>query len=252
MIIHAALSDTGRKRKVNQDHYAVDAEVGFHLVADGMGGHAAGGRASRLTAETILDFVRLASRTRELTWPFGYDVQRTFEFNVLNTALRLANAKVVQAADEQVGFAGMGSTAVVAWVRDGRVFYSHLGDSRLYLLRGGSLRQLTEDHSLVQEQIKMGMISEEQARDHALRNVVTQAVGVHSKLDIEVEQMDLQDGDRLLLASDGLTDPLNDAALLEILTGEPDLPAACKRLVDSANQAGGRDNITAVLLHYSS
>ncbi|MEE8585778.1 MAG: Stp1/IreP family PP2C-type Ser/Thr phosphatase [Acidobacteriota bacterium] len=250
MIVSAAQTDKGLKRKTNQDFYSCSESLGLYLLADGMGGHAAGSIASKLSAETIEDFVGLAQDTRELTWPYGYDIRTPFERNVLRTALRLANAKVCQAAEQQERFAGMGSTVVAVLIAEGKAVYAHLGDSRLYLLRDGNLGQLTEDHSLVQEQLKSGIISLEQAQDHAFRNVVTRAIGVRDDSPVPIEEIELQDQDLLMLACDGLTDPLNDGQLLGLLTQHEDLDKLCRNLVDAANQAGGRDNITVVLLRY--
>lgn len=250
MIDSAAQTDKGLKRKTNQDFYSCSPDVGIYLLADGMGGHAAGSVASKLTVETIEEFVRLAQDTRELTWPYGYDIRAPFERNVLRTALRLANAKVCQAAEQQEHYAGMGSTVVAVLIADGKAVYAHLGDSRLYLLRDGKLSQLTEDHSLVQEQLKSGIISAEQAQDHAFRNVVTRAIGVRDDSPVPIEELALQDQDLLMLSCDGLTDSLQDSQVEELLNRDDDLDTICRQLVDAANQAGGRDNITVVLLRF--
>ena len=250
MIVSAAQTDKGLKRKTNQDFLSCNEDLGIYLLADGMGGHAAGSVASRLAVETIEDFVSLAQDTSELTWPYGYDIRTTFELNILRTALRLANAKVCQAAEQQERFAGMGSTVVAVLIVEGKAVYAHLGDSRLYLLRDRNLDQLTEDHSLVQEQLKSGIISPEQAQEHAFRNVVTRAIGVRDDSPIPIQEIDLQDQDLLMLACDGLTDLLNDGQLLGLLTQHDDLDKLCRNLVEAANQAGGLDNITVVLLRY--
>ncbi len=253
MIEHAALTDQGRKRKNNQDAFGLNPDTMLLVVADGMGGHAAGETASELTVKTIDDFVTLAATSRELTWPFGYDVHTDFEFNVLKTAVRLANARVRAAADEEERYSGMGSTAVVVWIYDGeKVVLTHVGDSRIYLWRDGQLRRLTDDHSLVQEQLKLGMITEDQVRNHAFRHVVTQAIGSKDHPDVDVQSRDLLPGDLLLLCCDGLTDQLEDSEIAEILSGNPGLSEACRELIQKANEAGGEDNITVALVRRKS
>lgn len=250
MITSAAQTDPGKQRRSNQDAYLVDDDLQLYVLADGMGGHAAGGLASQMTVEAIQAFVCKAAASPEIKWPFGYDLQEPFESNVLQTAIRLANNKVCRKAEEQESCAGMGSTVVVLWITGTQAYYSHLGDSRLYLLRSKHLRQLTEDHSLVQEQLKLGVITKEEARTHAYRNVVTRAVGVPDNSPIPVGKLDLEEGDRLMLACDGLTDPLGDEALQSLLLQEPDPRRLGRKLVAAANRAGGPDNITVVLLDY--
>lgn len=246
MIQSAAVTDVGRRREINEDFFIVNAEYQLFLLADGMGGHTAGEVASELGARTIESFVILANDTHELTWPFGYNVRLSYEQNVLKTALQLANLKVGHAAEEKPEYAGMGSTVVALWVRADLAIFSHIGDSRLYLLREGELKQLTEDHTLVQEQLSKGMISAEEARHHRLRHVVTQALGQSQRIEIDAFELQLIPGDRLLMCSDGLTDKLEDTAIGEMLARAECPESACRTLVDAANAAGGDDNITVV------
>ncbi len=249
MIDSAALSDKGLKRGDNQDRYLVDGKRKLFLLADGMGGHKAGQVASQITLEAVEEFVSLATGDRQFTWPFGYDSQSSFRENVLLTALRLANLRVCQAAQQQEKWAGMGSTVIMLWlIKEGLASYAHVGDSRLYLLRDGELRQLTRDHSVVEEQIQAGLISAEQARAHNLRHVLTQAIGVHQPLNLEAGEVKVEPGDLFLLCSDGLSDQLEDGAIAGILDGDSDLDRACRELVDAANREGGEDNVTVVLV----
>ena len=250
MIHSAAVSDTGRKRRSNQDCYLLNPECQLYQVADGMGGHAAGAEAAKLTVTNIDDFIKLVDVSPEVTWPFGYNIQISFEQYALRTAMLLANLKVCQAAEEIEHYAGMGSTVVAVWIRNNKAFWTHLGDSRLYLLRGGELRQLTEDHTLVQEQFKRGIISSEEVRTHSLRHVVTRAVGSRDRFEVDVQELSLQAGDLFLLCCDGLSDKVEHEELSSILRDGEDLQTTCQSLVDAANRAGGDDNITAVLLHY--
>ena len=251
LISSAALSDVGRRRRTNQDACLVNDELHLYLLADGMGGHAAGDRAAKMTVDTIDEFVRTAAGSKaRMDWPFGYDERIPFEHNVLQSACRLANFRVCREAEQKEDCAGMGSTIVSLWILNGTAYYSHLGDSRLYLLRSGRLDQLTEDHSMVQQQLKLGVITKEQARIHAFKNVITRAIGVPDNSEIPVGEVVLEEGDRLMLACDGLTDQLTDPIIRWMLLQESNLRISCRNLVDAANQTGGPDNITVVLLDY--
>lgn len=230
----------------------MDSQSNLYLLADGMGGHAAGAVASDITVNTINDFVSLANESREMTWPFGYNIQVAFEHNVLQTATMLANLKVSQASEEMEKYAGMGSTLVALWIRGDTAFYCHIGDSRLYLLRGKELDQLTEDHTLVQEQLKKGIIQPEQLKDHTLRHIVTRAIGIRERLQVEVQEKKLESNDQLLVCCDGLSDKVEHEKIRDILLAGRDLNSTCKELIDAANLAGGEDNITAILLQYVS
>jgi protein phosphatase len=252
MIKCAALSDVGRKRKTNQDCYLENAQTGLYLLADGMGGHAAGAEAARLAVATVDDFIKPVDASPEVSWPFGYDMQTSFEHNVLRTSLLLANLRVCHAAELSEQFAGMGSTLVAVWIRGNKAFWTHVGDSRLYLLRNEELRQLTEDHSLVQEQLRQGIITAEEARTHSLRHVVTRSVGSRDHFKVEVQERTLEEGDLFLLCCDGLTDKVEDQELRQILLAGKNLESTCRSLVNAANEAGGDDNITVVLLRYDS
>jgi len=252
MIKSAALSDVGKKRKTNQDCYLENPQTGLYLVADGMGGHAAGAEAAKLAVTTLNEFIRPVDVSPEVSWPFGYDIQTSFEHNVLRTGLMLANLRVCHAAELSEHFAGMGSTLVAVWIRGSRVFWTHIGDSRLYRLRGEALQQLTEDHSLVQEQLRQGIITPEEARTHGLRHVVTRSIGSRNQFKVEVSEQPLEAGDIFLLCCDGLTDKVEDQELQRILLHGQDLEATCRTLVNTANGAGGDDNITVVLLRYDS
>jgi len=246
MFLSSALSDVGRRREVNEDFFILNRQYQLFLLADGMGGHTAGEVASELAANTVERFVLLAGETDELTWPFGYSVRLPYEHNVLKTAFQLANTRVTEAAQESPEYAGMGSTLVALWIRGDLAFFSHLGDSRLYLARNGGLEQLTADHSLIQEQISKGMITPEEARHNPFRHVVTQAIGQRERIDAQVQEIGTTPGDRFLLCSDGLTDKVPDEQICKMLLGSESPEAACRTLVDSANAAGGDDNVTVV------
>ena len=251
MIRAAALSHLGQRRTHNGDRYSLDSDRQTYIVADGLGGQAKGYVAADLTVSTIEEFLQLTYNPSELTWPFGYEIELPFEHNVLRTAMRLANLRVYQRAARVDSYLGMGSTVLVAWVRESTAYFSHVGDSRFYLMRQGALRRLTEDHTLIQMQLKQGIISPQEAKTHALRHVVTRAIGSSQPLDATIQELALKPKDRLLLCSDGLTDQLEDEALSELL-GQPGdgLEAIGRQLLDRANGSGGTDNITVILIDF--
>ncbi len=250
MIICAALSDVGRKRQVNQDFLILNETSALYVLTDGMGGHSSGEVAARVAANALNDFVTMANEPQEMTWPFGYSTAIPYEHNVLKTAVSLANLKVTHLAELEERYAGMGSTLLAVWVRGEKAFYCYVGDSRLYLLRDSQFRQLSEDETLVQELLRRGVITREEAKQHQMRHVVTRAIGMRGRLDVEVREHQLRQGDLLLMCSDGLTDRVTDADLCQGLSGEGHLVELCRSIVDSANAAGGDDNITAILLRY--
>jgi PPM family protein phosphatase len=252
MLLSSALTDAGRKREVNEDCYLFNPTHDLYLLSDGMGGHAAGEVASHLTVKTVDEFVALISQSHEVTWPFGYNVRLAYEHNVLKTAVMLSHSRVRQTASQTEQYVGMGATLVAVWVRGTRAYYCHVGDSRLYLFRGGHLRQLTADHTLVQEQVEGGLITAEQARVHPLRHVVTRAIGGRDPLEVNAEERELLNEDQLLLCSDGLTDRVSDEEICRTLGSPAAAEQVCRRLIDAANQAGGDDNVTVVLLKYLS
>ena len=246
-----ALTDVGRKRKGNEDNYFVNAGEELYVVADGMGGHAAGEVASQVAVEAINEFIEMTSGDEEITWPFGIDEEISHDGNRLKTAVRYANSKVLDSMQQCSEYEGMATTVVAVLVSGNEANLAHVGDSRIYLIRDGELSQLTSDHSWVNEQIKAGLISPDQARSHPLRNVVTRALGGRSDLDVEMQVHEIESGDLLLLCSDGLTTMLPDEDI-EKLVCETDLPIerAVKDLVDESNERGGDDNITVVLVKF--
>ncbi|MFB3903921.1 MAG: Stp1/IreP family PP2C-type Ser/Thr phosphatase [Acidobacteriota bacterium] len=248
MIICAALSDVGRRRQVNQDFLILNEASAFFVLTDGMGGHSSGEVAARTAAHALNDFVTLATEPQEMTWPFGYSTGIPYEHNVLKTAVSLANLKVTHLAELEEQYAGMGATLLAVWIRGEKAFYCYVGDSRLYLLRDSQVRQLSEDETLVQELLRRGVITREEARQHQMRHVVTRAIGMRGRLDVEVREQELQKGDLLLMCSDGLTDRVSDAELCQKLSADAGLEELCRSLVDSANAAGGEDNVTVILL----
>jgi PPM family protein phosphatase len=250
-ITYEALTDVGRKRKGNEDSLYVNPEQNLFVVADGMGGHAAGEIASRVAVDSINEFVCLTGGDEEITWPFGLDETISYDGNRLKTAIRYANRKVLEATKERADYEGMATTVVAVLVDGTEANLAHVGDSRVYLVRGDEIKQLTNDHSWVNEQVHSGVISADQARSHPLRNVVTRALGGKPDLQVDMTTHKLASGDFLLLCSDGLTTMLTDDEIAEIVkAADVDVKRAARELVDAANAHGGEDNITVLLLRF--
>lgn len=235
-------TDTGRLRNNNEDSVVVDAQAGVAVLADGMGGYNAGEVASGMATSFISSQLGrwLAEASAEAT---DSDVRRAMDICVDN-----ANRAIFEQADTNPQCAGMGTTLVVAVFREGRCLMGHVGDSRAYRLRGGVLTQITHDHSLLQEQIDAGLITEEQAAFSANKNLVTRAVGVEDAVLLETKLHELQPGDLYLLCSDGLSDMLADEVIQQLLSVSESLEALGTTLVSAANEAGGRDNISVILV----
>jgi PPM family protein phosphatase len=250
-ITYKAVTDVGRRRKGNEDSYYINPEQRLFVVADGMGGHAAGEVASRVAVEAINEFVCLTGGDREITWPFELDENISYDGNRLKTAIRHANQKVLDATQESSEYEGMATTVVAVLVEDKAVNLAHVGDSRVYRLRQEALTQLTSDHSWVNEQIQNGVISPDQARTHPLRNVVTRALGGRGELRVDMRTEEPEPGDVLLLCSDGLTTMMPDEEIRDRLLGVgADIERAAQDLVDGANEHGGEDNITVLLVRF--
>jgi len=250
-ISYQAVTDVGRKRKGNEDSLFVNPEQNLFVVADGMGGHAAGEVASRLAVDAINEFICLTGDDEEITWPFGLDETISYDGNRLKTAIRYANRKVLEATKEKSEYEGMATTVAAVLVDGDSANLGHVGDSRIYLIRSGTISQLTTDHSWVNEQIVGGMISPDQARSHPLRNVVTRALGGKNDMQVDMKLHKIEPGDILLLCSDGLTTMMPDEDIVRVMSEtKNDVEKATRELVAAANAKGGEDNITVVMLRF--
>ncbi len=233
------VTDVGQKRMMNQDFvYASEEPVGnlpnLFVVADGMGGHNAGDFASRYTVEVILKSVR-ASKERN-------------PIKIIQKAIEKANEEVLKKANSNENLAGMGTTVVAATIIDHYIYVANVGDSRLYLIRDG-IQQITKDHSLVEEMVRIGEINREQARNHPDKNIITRAVGVSKRVSIDFFEQELEKEDIVLMCSDGLTNMIEDREIEKIIKeGRDDLPEIALGLIGRANQNGGKDNIAVVLI----
>ena len=246
----AVTSDPGLKRTSNEDSYSTRPDVGLFVVADGMGGHVAGEVASRVAVEAIEAFIQeTAGADRNRTWPFPFDPSISLEANRLRAAFRLANRKIASAIADSQDLRGMATTAsaVLLGLRSASV--AHVGDSRVYVLRDGQLQQITHDHSWVEEQVRAGTLTPTAARQHPWRNVVTRALSGGEDPEVDVTEVSPKPGERYLLCSDGLFTVVPDSAIADIL-GEQGVPleSIARSLVEAANEGGGPDNITALIL----
>ena len=238
MIKSFSVTDIGRKRKLNQDFvYSSDEPVGnlknVYIVADGMGGHQAGDYASKCTVETMV---------REIRGCFEQSPIR-----ILSRAIRIANDQVRRKAREDESLYGMGTTVVAATVLGKYLQVANVGDSRLYIINE-EVRQITRDHSLVEEMVRMGGLDREAARNHPDKNIITRAIGARDTIEIDFFHEELKSGDLVLMCSDGLTNMLEDEEIGRILRTPGTIEERAERLIDAANQNGGRDNIAVILI----
>jgi protein phosphatase len=242
----------GKVRPNNEDALLADADAGLFIVADGMGGHQAGEVASRLAVDTVRGFLEASRGDKDLTWPFGFDPSLSFNANRLVTAVRLANRKVFQAGEQQADFAGMGTTIVVALFEGDTLTYCGVGDSRLYLLSGSRLEQLTHDDSWIATVLaREPGVDQAQLNQHPMRHVLTNVLGAREDTNVEVDERPVAAGERLLLCSDGLSGALDEASLQILLAGPGTLEDIGQRLVAAALDRSGSDNITAVVVSAS-
>lgn len=247
--VAAAKSDAGRKRRGNEDSFCIAPELGLFIVADGMGGHAAGEVASRLAVDTIREWMARYLGGAEAAVPGPPVPAVSRQANLLLGSIRLANRIIYDAAQGRREYAGMGTTVVSALAVEDRVALAHVGDSRIYRVRRGEIVQLSRDHSLVQQQVDRGILSPEEAQTSQHKHLITRALGLKASVEVDLVEEAVLPGDVLLLCSDGLSDLLEDEEMLHIV-GEhaDDLEKACQALVDRANYRGGDDNITALLV----
>ncbi|MBC3810634.1 Stp1/IreP family PP2C-type Ser/Thr phosphatase [Undibacterium aquatile] len=241
----AALSDIGRVRKHNEDAIVVCADYGCVVLADGMGGYKAGEVASAMTAKIVADYL---CAKLDSAWYTKLGFQSIHLSRWISDAIHLANRQVVQTSQENPECFGMGTTVVVACCTQDKILFAHVGDSRAYRYRNHALVRMTEDHSVLQEQINAGLISESQARFSTIKNLITRAVGTQENIEVDLSVHQADETDVYMLCSDGLTDLLADDQIQDILRQyEGNLQACCRALIDCANEAGGFDNTSVVL-----
>ncbi len=241
-------SDVGCVRTNNEDNLGYDSRLGLFVVCDGMGGQAAGEVASKMGVDAMLNYFREARNVGQFPQigepADGYSAHA----NALASAIHLANQAIYEAAAATMARKGMGATVVSALLHDEFISIAHVGDSRIYLLRNGVFQQLTNDHSLVMEQVRRGLITREEAETSEVQNIILRALGSEEQVKADLDDMMAQDGDILLLATDGLTKLVRDDKMQAIISAAPNLVRACDELIQAAKDAGGDDNITCILL----
>ena len=243
----AGSTDVGCVRKHNEDSMLSLPKWGLFVVADGLGGHAAGEVASQIVVETIQHTLE-ATSVPDATWPLEYDQDLSLDGNRLKAALLLADKAIADDILDHPERVTMGSTVVAGLISGSSLTLAHVGDSRAYLLGPQGIRQLTRDHSWVAEQVAAGVLTPSEARVHPFRNVITQALGNGGDLDVEIQALQLKDSERLLLCSDGLSGMISDAQILKIVENAVNVEDAVESLIQVARNNGGEDNITAILV----
>jgi PPM family protein phosphatase len=247
--VAAGLSDVGLQREHNEDSFVVLQEYDLFVVADGMGGHRAGDVASKIATETISEFFRTTAND-DVTWPFHFDTNLSEEENRLLTGIRVANRQIFERSTRSREYHGMGTTVVGAMFspKKQRMYIGHVGDSRCYRVREGNIQQLTRDHSLINDYLlAMPDLTDEQ-KSELPKNVITRALGMQDQVVVDLQHDDPVPGDVYVLCSDGLSGMISDDDIRQIIAGHPDIRDACRRLIQRANERGGEDNITAVLI----
>jgi len=242
-------TNVGLKRAINEDSYCVDESLGLFAVLDGLGGHRSGDVASKLASDIILQGIRDARKSGSSAFIGDYDHALSLEANQMASSIRLANQVIYERSKEQPEYKGMSSTVASVLVLDDKVVTAHVGDSRIYLLRNNSIEQVSQDHSFVQEQIQRGILTPEEASHSELKNIITRALGASENVQVSVREFEVMEDDAFLLCSDGLTDTVNDEEILQgYVRQNGDLDRICTDFVDLANERGGHDNITVLLL----
>lgn len=243
--VSSGMTDVGRARHHNEDSFLINDGLGLFVVADGMGGHAGGEVASRISVR-VVERELLLARERE---PDLFEREENGAVSqVLEQAVQTASSEVFRHSMSNPLLFGMGTTLTGLLLQGGQAWVAHVGDSRIYLVRSGRIRQLSEDHSLVQEQIRAGILTPEEARHSHLRNIITRSVGFESSVPVDILREEVMEGDVFLLCSDGLSNLVDEeeiAALVESSAGTEEIPPA---LIDLANDRGGDDNITAIVV----
>ncbi len=246
----AGQTDVGRKRNHNEDNFAILAEYGLYVVADGMGGHASGEVASKMAVDTLQEFFAATADDPERTWPYKMDRNKGYEENRLVTGIKLCNLRIYEQAQRNAKQRGMGTTLVALFAVEDGIYVAHVGDSRIYRIREGAIEQLTEDHSLLNDYKKMKRLTEEEIANFPHKNVIVRALGMKDTVKVDTRFEAPRAGDTVLLCTDGLSGPVTDPAILEIVTNAPDLPTASARLIEAANENGGPDNVTCILARW--
>lgn len=240
------MTDVGKKRSRNEDCLLVNDKLRLYIVADGMGGHSGGEFASKLAVSTIEEVIQSLINDPEATVISGVNSDEADYGERLRYSIEVASQKIYDQGLYDQQLKGMGTTTTALMVNDTVASVANVGDSRVYMVRDGKIKQITRDHSLVSEQMRAGLISEQDLKKHKLKNIITRSVGYQEEVEIDLFKVPLKDQDRLILCSDGLTNMLEDELICDIVQ-KTDLSQACQKLIELANERGGDDNITVVI-----
>ncbi len=244
-IIASGRTDKGLVRLKNEDNLYVDEKEGLLVVADGMGGHASGEIASKIAVDVIRDYFKVFKEGRAaLIGEYQHEYSEVT--NMICSSMRLANSAIYGAARSNPVWYGMGTTAAAVAINGMGMSIAHVGDSRVYLVRGRDIQQLTEDHSVVYEQVKHELVTKEKAQKSNIKNLLTRALGTVPDVDVDCSELTLASGDILILCTDGLNSMASDDDILSAVLSTGDPSATCERLIDMANEKGGKDNITVI------
>jgi len=244
-------TNVGMKRDHNEDSFFLPTDERLAIVADGMGGHASGEVASRMAVDAIVGYFRETEGEQEITWPFKVDRGHSFNINRMTTAIKLANQQIVEEAERKTECHGMGTTVVSALFLDNVLIVGHVGDSRLYRVREGAIEQLTEDHSLLNDYVRMKRLSENEIATFPHKNVIVRALGMKETVKVDTNFIKPEVDDIFLMCSDGLSGMISDDDMLRIVTANiTNLEQSCTDLIAEANANGGVDNITVILARF--
>ena len=249
-IVSGGVSDVGRVRTNNEDSFRILSSLNLFVLSDGMGGEAHGEVASALAVETIVNYCTQAKDDSCATLMGSTEDHWSENTNRLQSAVREANFNIYESARKNPAQRGMGATVTAVWVNAGKLSVAHVGDSRAYLLRTGNLQQLTSDHSLVAEQVRRGIITPQQAEESEMQSVLLRALGAYEDVDVDVDEVGIYSGDVLLVCSDGLTRMVTEPEIAGALQAEMDPRTAAQKLVDLANENGGLDNVTVIVVRF--
>ncbi len=241
-------TDVGMKRQINQDSIVCSEGLDLFVVADGMGGHKAGEIASGIAIDSMVRFIKATKEDKNITWPFPYDDKYSYEGNRLAVSIKIANQLIFHESQAEESFKGMGSTVAAILFSEATSHIAHVGDSRVYRLRDGEIMQMTEDHSLLNLEMKKRKMTEEEIQNFPYKNVITKALGSKKEVEVTIREEIVRPKDLFLICSDGLSGLVEDEEMRDIFLQSPeDVESVAERLVDLANERGGIDNISVVL-----
>jgi protein phosphatase len=247
----AGSTHVGMKRSHNEDYFFIMSEQNLFIVADGMGGHSSGEVASKMACQTLVDFYKATAEDDDLTWPYKMEKNLDYETNRLITGIKLANLKIFEASNRQSRYRGMGTTIVTVHYHNDTLYMAHVGDSRIYQLRDGKIKQLTEDHSLLNDFIKTQNPTPEEIANFPHKNVILRALGMKDMVMVDTLNIKPCIGDIYLLCTDGLSGMVSNEIIRDIiLQNNEDLNLTTQRLIQEANKAGGNDNITLIITKF--